>query len=322
VAEPGGAGVLPGAAVPPGGGVVQAGQGIPPGAWVVQRAGPDDLTGTPFASFDPALRAKLAEPGVFDRGGAATLAEALDGLPNVVIAAFARVGAMISATAPFLWTHVKRIKGGWATDNFGIGVEWSGGAALTSVLAADPGWCRDNPATARWYHGSTDSFRQIPSRPGAASLHVITTGSTDVHIDVHQPIEGKETAWPWKGQCDLDWSAWASHAADVEGGGGARGTTVGRYGTARGRINELRSAAECTDDQRRRLDTAAGHLDTIANKVQKYAALGGMVGDEWEGDRQMAADRPTMAELERAEAIVREVAAEQDIARMKRQRWR
>lgn len=280
--------------------------------------GPDDLSGTPFAALDPALKAKLAEPGVFDRGGKATLAAALNDLPNVALAALARVGSMISATAPFLWAYVKRIRGGWATDNFGIGVEWSSGSALAAVLAADPGWCRDNPATARWYHGSTDSFRQIPSRPGAASLHVITAGSTDVHIDLHQPIEGKETSWPWKGQCDLNWSAWVSHAGDVEGGGGARGTTVGRYGEAWGGINRLRAAPECTDEQRKRLDTAAEHLSAITDKVQKYAALGAMVGDEWEGDRQMAADAATMSSLRQAEAIVREVGAEQAVTRMER----
>lgn len=293
----------------------------------VQRQGPavaDDLAGTPFASFDPQLRAKLAEPGVFDRGGAPTLAAALDRLPNAVVAALARVGAMISATAPFLWAYVAKIHGGWITDNFGVGVAWTDGAALAGVLAADPGWCRDNPATARWYHGSTAAYRQIPARPGAASLHVITAGSTDVHIDVHQPVEGKEESWPWRGQCNIDWSAWASHAGDVGGGGGARGTTVGRYATARGRIEELRSAAEATDAQRRRLDAAAAHLDKIAEKVQKYAAVGNMAGDEWEGDRQMTADRPVMAELEAAEAILREVASEQATERMgqRGQRWR
>lgn len=286
---------------------------------VLQRQGgtADDLSGSPFAAFDPALKAKLAEPGVFDRGGAATLAAALDRLPNAAVAAISRVGAMISATAPFLWQYVAKIHGGWITDNFGMGVAWTDGAALASVLAADAGWCRDNPATARWYHGSTAAYRQIPARPGAASLHVITAGSTDVHIDVHQPVEGKETSWPWRGQCNIDWSAWASHAADVSGGG-ARGTAVGRYAVARGRIEELRSSAEATDAQRRRLDAAAAHLDAIAGKVQKYAAVGNMAGDEWEGDRQMAADRPVMAELEAAEAIVREVAAEQAVERMER----
>jgi len=58
-------------------------------------------------------------------------------------------------------------------------------------------------------------------------MHVITAGTTEVHIDVHQPVESKEESWPWM-------------------------------------------------------------------TVQKYAALGGMVGNQWEGDQQMLKDTPTM----------------------------
>ncbi len=28
-------------------------------------------------------------------------------------------------------------------------------------------------------------------------MHVITAGTTEVHIDVHQPVESKEESWPW-----------------------------------------------------------------------------------------------------------------------------
>ena len=34
--------------------------------------------------------------------------------------------------------------------------------------------------------------------------------ATEVHIDVHQPVEDKETSWPWVGQFDYDCGAAAT----------------------------------------------------------------------------------------------------------------
>lgn len=284
----------------------------PAGVVVQRQADPSDLTGTQFESLDPMLKTKLADRTVFNWGSKARLAEALADLPNANIASMSRVGAMISASASFLWAQVRRITGAWITDNFGMGVEWSDPGGLAATLAASPGWCRDNPVTARWYHGSTNSFRQIPGQPGAASLHVTTSGRPDVHIDAHQPIEGKETRWPWAGQCNLDLSAWWDHAGDVIAGGGATGTAVGRYAAARGNINTVRRSPYFDPRTHQpKLTQASQLLDTIANNVQGYAAMGNMVGDEWEGDRQMLRDRPVMEALEHAERLINEVLIEQ-----------
>jgi hypothetical protein len=277
-----------------------------------QQQDPADLTGTPFEALDGQLKTKLKDKSVFDWGGAPTLAEALGKLANATIASMARVGASISASAPFLWNHVQKIGGGWITDNFGIGVQWSNPGGLAGKLAADPGWCRDNPITALKYHGSTDAFRQVPGSPGAASLHVITSGKTDVHIDAHQPIEGKETDWPWTGQCNYDLSAWWDHAGDVMAGGGATGTAVGRFAKARDNINKARDSVYYSKSSHGpRLDEATQHLDSIMFVVQKYAAMGAMVGNEWEGDKRMLQDKATMGKLEQAEELIRAVEIEQ-----------
>lgn len=272
---------------------------------------PTDLSGTPFDSLDATLKPKLADQSVFSWRGKATLAEALNEIPNAQLAALSRVAAMISGTAPFLWKYVAKIGGTWVTDNFGVGIEWLSSGSLTSDLQASGNFCKDNPVTAKWYHGSTNAFRQIPSAPGAASLHVITGGSTDVHIDMHQPIAGKEKSWPFAGQCDLDLSAWASHAGDVMGGGGARDTAVGRFGEARAGITRGQDDVYGTDEQRKRLAEATRLLNEIMGTVQKYAAMGGMVGDEFEGDRAMLKDKATMGKLEQAEGIIRDVRGEQ-----------
>lgn len=265
---------------------------------------PEDLTGTPFESLDPMLKTKLADRSVYDWKGKPNLAEALNEESNANLAAIARVAAMISASAPFLWKYVARINGAWVTDNFGVGFTWNDPGTLTADLVANGSFCRDNPVTARWYHGSPNAFRQIPGSPGNPSLHVITGGHTDVHVDLHQPIEGKETGW-FAGQCNLDLGAWWDHAGDVVSGGGATGTAVGRFGVARGNLGDLRSGA--VDDENRQLEVAKGKLDSIMYVVQKYAAMGAMVGNEFEGDRQMLADSATMKTLEEAECILQEV---------------
>lgn len=147
----------------------------------MQRDGekdPTDLTGTPFEKFDGKLQKVLKDKAVFP-WSKPTLAETLGEMSNGSVATLARIGAMISATAPFLWDYVKRIGGGgWITDNFGVGIDWTDGAGLGDRLTADPNFCKDNPATAKHYHGTTSAFRQISRQPGTPSMHVITAGKT------------------------------------------------------------------------------------------------------------------------------------------------
>ncbi|WP_395729313.1 hypothetical protein [Nakamurella sp.] len=288
----------------------------PPGTPAADRK-PEDLTGTPFESLDPTLKTKLADKSVYDWKGKPTLAEALNEESNANLAAIARVAAMITASAAFLWKYVSAINGAWVTDNFGVGFSWNDPGSLTADLVGSGNFCRDNPVTARWYHGSPNAFRQIPGSPGSPSLHVITGGHTDVHIDLHQPIEGKETGW-FAGQCNLDLGAWWDHAGDVVSGGGATGTAVGRFGVARGNLTDLRSGA--VEDETRQLDVAKGKLDSIMYVVQKYAAMGAMVGNEFEGDRQMLADKATMKTLEEAEGILVQVRTDRTARRQRENR--
>ena len=218
---------------------------------------------------------------------------------------------MISSTAPFLWDYVAGIGGSWVTDNFGVAVKWKDNGTLGAKLKASGAFCKDNAVTSKYYHGSTNSYRQVPGSPGSPSLHVTIDGDkTDVHIDAHQPLEGKDVF----GGCDLDLSAWWDHATEVVSGeGGAKGTVLGRYGVVRGGINDLRPAA--TQGQKVRLDEADAKMNSIQFTVQKYAAMGGMVGNEWEGDRAMQADKATMGVLETVEAAVAQMRSEQKDAR-------
>ncbi|MDT5010567.1 MAG: hypothetical protein QOH57_2184 [Mycobacterium sp.] len=280
---------------------------------VVQREGeknPADLTGTVFEKLDTQLQAKLKDKEVFTWSHP-TLAETLNELSNASVATMARIGAMITATAPFLWNHVKKIGGGgWITDNFGMGFAWKDNGALADALAASDNFCKDNPITAKYYHGTTSAFRQISASPGGASMHVVTEGHTEVHIDAHQPVEGKETKWPWAGQCNYDLSAWMSHAGDVGGGGasGARGTAVGRYAVARDNVTAARKDAYYRKDKDEdQLVEADANLTAISMVVQKYAAMGAMVGSEWEGDQEMLKDVVTITKLQHAEDLIRTV---------------
>jgi hypothetical protein len=269
-----------------------------------QRA-PDDLTGTVFERLDASLQKVLKDKTKFT-WTKPTLEETLNSLTNGQLTTLARIGAMISATAPFLWEFVAKIYGGaWITDNFGTPFDWTDGPALAAKLAADPNFCKDNPKTAQEYHGTTSAFRQIPRaplKPGSPALHVITDGRTEIHVDAHQPVEGKEQS----GMCNYDLREWLSHASDVALGiGGARATTVGRFATARnatGPLRESRSYEKAEDETK--LAKADTTLESISMKVQRYAALGGMIGDEWEGDREMRKDAPVMAALQEAEGLI------------------
>jgi hypothetical protein len=272
-----------------------------------QPEDPSSLTGSPFAVMDPQLQAKLKDRDVFSWGTYPTLKVALHEQSNGSIAVMSRIGAMISATAPWLWDHVAKIGGnGWVTDNFGMGFTWKDGAALARQLRWDVEFCKDNPHTAQKYHGTTDAFRQIGTRAGTATMHIITSGRTEVHIDAHQPVEGKET----NGSCNYDLTEWMGHIIDVEGGGssGANGTAVGRYAGVYSAVDAAkkdqyyRSSLDDAD-----LDRAVVTLKTVGLAVQRYAAMGKMVGNEWEGDRAMLRDAPTMAVVSQAELMVRQV---------------
>lgn len=261
---------------------------------------PGDLTGTNFEKLDPTLQTKLKDKSVFDWGGKTTLAEALNEKSNEIISVMARVGAAISATAPFLWGYVARIGGGGITDNFRLEIGWTSGNAVGKLLAANPSFCKDNPKTAMHYHGTTDAYRYIPGTPGAATIHVITGGNTEVHIDAHQPVEGKEE----DGSCNYNLLAWMSHAVDVMFGGGASGTPVARYGAARNRIKQLREHNLPGEGDQAQTIQAEKLLDEIVMKVQKYAALGAMNGDEFQGDMEMKKDAVTMGKLIQAEGLI------------------
>lgn len=312
-------------------GEVAAVETIVAGMVVQREKDPTDLTGTPFESFDNSLKAKLKDRSVFDWGSFPTLATALGEQSNAFIASLARVAAAM-AYAPFLWPHVKKIKGGWITDNFGIAVEWSNPGGLAATLSGHESWCRDNPIMALKYHGSTDAFRQIPKTPGAASLHVITAGKTDIHIDAHQPLEGKEKDFPWAGHCNYHFGAWWDHAGDVLVGGGAEDTAVGRYAKARDNINKAGPQPHASRDNRRnlyfdkathgpKLTQASELLTSIGLRVQKYAAMGKMVGNEWEGDQQMLRDKDTMSILEQAEKLISDVLIEQFVEENQSRAW-
>jgi hypothetical protein len=269
---------------------------------------PADLTGTPFAALDPTLKEKLKDRSIF-AWTKPTLAESLDGMSNASLAVLARVGSMISTSASFLWPFVASLaRDGWITDNFGLRITWTDAAAVEAALVGDKNFCKDNPLTAKYYHGTTSAYRQIPTTKGAPSMHVVTAGTTEVHIDAHQPVEGKEESWPWAGQCDYDWKAWTGHAGDVTGGGagGARGTAIGRYGVAKGSINQARGSVHYDKQaDEPQLAEAERNLVAIEMVVQKYAAMGNMVGDEWAGDVEMQKDGRTMEKLTRAEELIR-----------------
>jgi len=285
-------------------------QRLPDGT-VQREPDPADLTGSNFAALDPRLQAKLKDKAVFNWGGKATLKEALDAMSNASVAVMSRIGAMISATSPWLWSYVAKIGGGgWITDNFGMGFTWTDGAALGAALAANGSFCQDNPITAQYYHGTTSAYRQIGSNAGTATMHIITAGRTEVHIDAHQPVEGKEA----NGRCNYDFKAWMGHAVDVagDGKGGATETAVGRYAGVYGEIDgakrDMFYRPKLDDDG---LAGAAETLKTISMKVQRYAAMGKMIGNEWEGDQEMLKDSVTMAVLVDAESIVRQIRAAQ-----------
>ena len=152
----------------------------PPAGDPAPARDPGDLTGTPFAAFDPQLQKVLQDKARFT-WTEPTLAETLRKLNNASVAVIARVGAMITSTAPFLWEQIASMGGGgWITDNFGMRVAWKDAGAVAALLRDRPDFCRDNPITAKWYHGTTDAYRQIapPAPPRSTSSQVAPPRST------------------------------------------------------------------------------------------------------------------------------------------------
>jgi hypothetical protein len=273
----------------------------------VQRVtDPDDLSGSPFASLAPGVKKVL--PRLIDKGAKPTLAEALNELSNETIASIARVGSDIATNDPGLFDHIEKIKGGWITDNYGIGIVWKDiDAAKSYLLKSSPlKWCQDDPVSSLWYHGTTDTYRQIPDTAGDLAMHVSFDRNTaDIHIDLHQPVDGKI---PFTGYCSYQGkSLIEGHAKDVLGGAGARVLPIGRYANARGDINRLRDKVSGDSDKKARLDGAAADLDAISAKVTEYAAEGGQEGQQFAGDKAMAADDATMDRLKKAEAAIADV---------------
>jgi hypothetical protein len=274
---------------------------------VVQRDGgkdPADLSGTVYDRFHPDLKKLLADKNRFD-WSEPTLAATLDKMDQGKIAILSRIGTMITASGvDFLWPFIKKIRGeAWITDNFGIRVEWTDTALLNKELAAHKNFCKDNPRTAMKYHETTSAYRQW-DKSGEPSLHIITEGKTELHIDVHQPVEGKEE----NGQCNYHALDWLSHAADVAAGGGARKTAVGRYAVAKVAIYKAREHAKydkAVDEPK--LSEAAQQLESIAEPVRKYATAGELDQGGWKGDKEMLRDVDTMSVLERAEENIRRV---------------
>jgi hypothetical protein len=94
----------------------------------------------------------------------------------------------------------------------------------------------------------------------------------------------------------------------MSGGGasGATGTAIGRYAKAKDDINVARRHYYYRKEKDEpQLSEAEGNLKAIEMIVQKYAAMGGLVGNQWESDQQMLKDSATMARLQRAEELIR-----------------
>ena len=278
-----------------------------PGRLPVQRdaapgvADADDLTGTPFAAFDPGLKKVL--PRLIDKAGKPTLAEVLQAMHNDVIASIARVGAYIATNDPTLFDYIAKIKGASLKDNYGIGIAWTDiGSAKNYLLHSSPlRWCQDDPPSALWYHGTTDSYRQMPRTPGAMSMHAtFDTNTGDIHIDLHQPVDG---LFPLTNYCWYSPTALLDHAGDVFGGG-AQALPIGRYASARHRVETLRPVVAGSAARQAKLDQAGAELDTIGGKVTVYAAQGDQVGQAFAGDKAMAEDADTMGHLQTAEDLL------------------
>jgi hypothetical protein len=267
------------------------------GALLVQRdVDPNDLTGTVFEKFDSKFQQKLGDTGF---RGSEKLADVLAGLRNEDINAMARVGAMVTAIDADVWNLVKKIKRkAWVTDNWGIGVEWTDENQVTEhCLKKGSGWCKDSPYNPM--HETHNAWRRITVGSGPG-LHLILDnagGTSDIHIDAHQPVKDVDDV----GYCVFAKFDTVGHMLEVSAaskGGlvGARQTPVGTYSWLRGYLGSAKGVS--ADDKKK----AEGELDAIASTVTKYAAMGKMeAGSQLsEGDKAMQADSATMAHLDSA----------------------
>src|SRR5436190_6613731 len=158
------------------------------GCMVQRQTDPNDLSGSVFDKFDSQFQQKLKDTGY---RGSEKLVDVLNGLRNEDINAMARVGSMVSSIDADVWKLVKKIKrGGWVTDNWGIGVEWTDENDVTKhCIAKGSGWCKDSPFNPM--HETHNAWRRITKGSGPG-LHLILDnagGTSDIHIDAHQPVK-------------------------------------------------------------------------------------------------------------------------------------
>jgi Domain of unknown function (DUF4157) len=258
-------------------------------------AGPNDLTGTTYASFDPTLQAALA--GKFPKGSHATLADALNDLSNEMVAILARIGSRIGEYDPGIWDFVTSIPtSGWITDNWGmtIKVDVKG---MIAHLSGSPKWCKDDPDSAKKWHNTTECWREISGGKPGLHVPVRADGTSDIHVDYHQPAEMGSG-----GNCRF-WTsplALAGHGMDVFGKGGARTTGVARYGSLRSQLDTAASKGVSAED----IAKAKSLLDSIESKVRDYAAQGKLQGSDFAGDTAMQNDDATMRVLNQADNLL------------------
>jgi hypothetical protein len=258
----------------------------------VQRQ--DKVKPSPFDQLDPKLKEKLQASG-FTR-------DSVTGMTNESINGMARVGAMLSDKDAAVWDLVKGVKGGWVTDNWAIGMEWTDENAVGDHCKDDPDWCKDSPHNPA-HEGKVNAWRRV-TRGSGPGLHLIldnARGHSDIHVDAHQPVKDKNK----DGSCSLDIpDLLLKHGPDwigAKGGGlaGARDTPVGRYSWARANID----GAAVSDEAKKQ---ASAELDAIGDKVAMYASRGKLVeGLLSEGDKAMQGDKETMDHLNKAIDLLR-----------------
>ncbi len=263
---------------------------------VARRPGDaDDLTGTVYDSFHPSLKAALTTK--FPKGSHTRLADALNDLTNETVAILTRIGSRIGDYDPDVWTYIKAIPtSGWITDNWGamFPVDTTG---MIAHLTGSPKWCKDDPDSAKEWHGTENCWREPAGGMPGLHIPVRDNGTSDLHVDYHQPVEmgsgGNCRFWTTPGGL-------IGHAEDVLAGGGARLTGVAMYSQHRARLDT--AAADGVDPGS--IEDARKLLDSIANKVRQYASQGQLQGSEFAGDKAMAADEETMMVLKRVHILL------------------
>jgi hypothetical protein len=255
----------------------------------------NDLTGTTYASFDPTLKAALATK--FPKGAHAKLVDALNELSNEMVAILARIGSRIGEYDPGIWAFVTSIPtSGWITDNWGMTIKVDV-PGMIGHLSGSPKWCKDDPDSAKKWHNTTDCWREISGGKPGLHVPVRADGTSDIHVDYHQPAEMGSG-----GNCRF-WTsplALAGHGMDVFGKGGARTTGVARYGSLRSQLDTAAAKGVSAEN----IAKAKSLLDSIESKVREYAAQGKLEGSDFAGDTAMQADEATMGILNQADNLL------------------